>query len=133
MVNPDQKEMLDVLERQRQMQLQVDRVLKIVLPIVAFLLSVISANMNLWSPLCSFIILWIAFYAVGIKRYALWHWLTILLVYCLIDNYLSYGEFYRSGFNRQFISMFIFMGITGVGRRYFDRWWMEKNKPTTSS
>ena len=46
MVSPDQKEMLDVLEKQRQHQLRVDRVLKIVLPIVAFLLMVICANMN---------------------------------------------------------------------------------------
>lgn len=128
MVSPDQKEMLDVLERQRQHQLQVDRVLKIVLPIMAFLLSVIAANMNIWSALFTFVMLWIAFYAVGIKRYTLWHWLTIVLVYCLIDNVLSYGEFYRLGFNRHFISLFIFVGIVGVGRRYFDRWWMEKNK-----
>ncbi|WDE16186.1 hypothetical protein KMZ14_00995 [Acinetobacter schindleri] len=128
MVSPDQKEMLDVLERQRQHQLQVDRVLKIVLPIVAFLLSVIAANMNIWSALFTFVMLWIAFYAVGIKRYTLWHWLTIILVYCLIDNVLSYDEFYRPGFNRHFISLFIFVGIVGVGRRYFDRWWMEKNK-----
>ena len=42
MVSPDQKEMLDVLEKQRQHQLRVDRVLKIVLPIVAFLLTVIA-------------------------------------------------------------------------------------------
>ena len=65
MVSPDQKEMLDVLERQRQHQLQVDRVLKIVLPIVAFLLSVIAANMNIWSALFTFVMLWIAFYAVA--------------------------------------------------------------------
>ena len=128
MVSPDQNEMFDVLEKQRQHQRQVDRVLKIVLPIVAFLMAVICANMNIWSALFTFVMLWIAFYAVGIKRYTLWHWLTIILVYCLIDNVLSYGEFYRPGFNRHFISLFIFVGIVGVGRRYFDRWWMEKNK-----
>ncbi|MGL6034660.1 MAG: hypothetical protein ACRC0N_06285, partial [Acinetobacter johnsonii] len=41
MASPDQKEMFDVLEIQRQHQRQVDRVLKIVLPVTAFLLAVI--------------------------------------------------------------------------------------------
>ena len=62
MVAPDQNEMFDVLEKQRQHQRQVDRVLKIVLPIVAFLMAVICANMNIWSPIFTFAILWIAFY-----------------------------------------------------------------------
>ena len=42
----NQKEMFDVLAKQRQHQLLVDRVLKVVLPIMAFLLSVICANLN---------------------------------------------------------------------------------------
>ena len=41
MQQPDQKELFDVLDKQKQNQLQVDRILKIVFPIVAFLLSVI--------------------------------------------------------------------------------------------
>ena len=41
MVNPDQQEMFDVLEKQQQHQRQVDRALKIVLPIVAFLIATI--------------------------------------------------------------------------------------------
>ncbi|HRO79271.1 MULTISPECIES: hypothetical protein [Acinetobacter] len=126
MVSPDQKEMFDVLEKQRQHQLRVDRVLKIVLPIVAFLLMVICANMNVWSTIFTFIVLWVAFYAVGIKRLPLWHWLIVIVVYCLIDNILSYGSFNQSGFSRQFGAMFIFLGIVGVGRRYFDRWLMKE-------
>ena len=51
MVAPEQNEMFDVLDKQRQHQRQVDRVLKIVLPIVAFLMAVICANMNIWSPI----------------------------------------------------------------------------------
>ena len=126
MVSPDQKEMLDVLEKQRQHQLRVDRVLKIVLPIVAFLLMVICANMNVWSIIFTFVVLWVAFYAVGIKRLPLWHWIIVIVVYCLIDNILSYGSFNQSGFGRQFGAMFIFLGIVGVGRRYFDRWLMKE-------
>ena len=126
MVNPDQKEMFDVLEKQRQHQLQVDRALKIVIPIVAFLLTVICSNLNIWSTLFTFVVLWVALYAVGIKRLPLWHWVTVILVYCLIDNILSYGSFHSSGFSRQFGSMFIFLGLMGVGRPYFDRWLMKK-------
>ena len=126
MVSPDQKVMLDVLEKQRQNQLQVDRVLKIVMPVTAFLLTVICANMNIWSTILTFVMLWVAFYAVGIKQWPLWHWVIALLVYCLIDNILSHGTFKQNQFNLQFGAMFIFLGIFGVGRRYFDRWLMTK-------
>ena len=93
MVSPDQKEMLDVLEQQRLNQLQVDRVLKIVIPVTAFLLTVICANMNIWSTIFTFIVLWLAFYAVSIKRWPLWHWAIAIAVYCIIDNVLSHGGF----------------------------------------
>lgn len=126
MVTPDQKEMFDVLDKQQQHQRQVDRVLKVVLPIVAFLLTVICANMNIWSTVLTFIVLWIAFYATAIKRLTLWHWIIVILIYCLLDNVLSYGTFNISGFSRQFGSMFIFLGIFSIGRPYFDRWLMKK-------
>lgn len=126
MVSPDQKEMFDVLEQQRQNQLQVDRVLKIVIPVTAFLLTVICANMNIWSTIFTFIMLWVAFYAVSIKRWPLWHWAIAIAVYCIIDNALSHGAFKQSQFGLQFGAMFIFLGIFGVGRRYFDRWLMKK-------
>jgi hypothetical protein len=127
MVNPDQNEMFDVLEKQRKHQLQVDRVLKIVIPVVAFLLCVICANFNKWSTLFTFVMLWISFYAVAIKRSALWYWIVAIIVYCLLDNILSYGDFKYYPFIRQFGTMFIFLGIFGIGRPYFDRWLMKNN------
>ncbi|WP_374664529.1 hypothetical protein [Acinetobacter sp.] len=126
MASPDQKELFNVLEKQRQNQLRVDRVLKIVIPVTAFLLTVICANMNVWSTILTFIALWIAFYAVAIKQWPLWHWAIAILVYCIIDNVLSHGVFKQSQFSLQFGAMFIFLGIFGVGRRYFDRWLMKK-------
>jgi len=126
MLAPDEKDMFEVLEKQQQHQRQVDRVFKIVLPITAFLLSVICANMNWTSWLGTFIILTIAFYAVGIKRLPLWYWLVIVLIYCLIDNFLTYKTLHISGLSRQFGTMFIFLGIVGIGRPYFDRWLMKK-------
>lgn len=47
MINPDQQEMFDKLDKQQQHQRKLDRVLKIVLPIVAFLVATICANMNI--------------------------------------------------------------------------------------
>ncbi|OTG81248.1 hypothetical protein B9T31_15675 [Acinetobacter sp. ANC 4558] len=126
MVTPDQKEMFDTLGKQQQHQHQVDRVLKVVLPIVAFLLTVICANLNVWSTIFTFVILWIAFYATAIKRLPLWHWVIVLVLYCLGDNILSYGAFVISAFNRQFGTMFIFLGIFAIGRPYFDRWLLKR-------
>lgn len=68
MINPDQKQMFDVLALQRKNQQRVDRILKIVLPVMAFLISVICANLNWQSTLGTFLVLGIAFYAVGIRR-----------------------------------------------------------------
>ncbi|WP_436872993.1 hypothetical protein [Acinetobacter haemolyticus] len=127
MQHQDQKEMFDVLAQQRQHQLKVDRVLKIVFPIVAFLLSVICANLNWQSTLGTFIILTIAFYAVGIKRLTLWHWLTIVALYVFSDNYFSFNGFDITRLRFQLITMFIFVGIVGIGRPYIDRWLMKKS------
>lgn len=125
MVNPDQKEMFDVLEIQRQHQRQVDRVLKMVLPITAFLLAVICANMNIGSTLGTLVMLIVAFWMVGIKRQKLWYWLIAVTIYCLIDNLLSFGTFVFPAFSRQYGTMFTFVGILGIGRPYIDRWLMK--------
>lgn len=125
MASPDQKEMFDVLEIQRQHQRQVDRVLKIVLPVTAFLLAVICANMNIGSTLGTLVMLIIAFWMVGIKRQNLWSWLLAVTVYCLIDNVLSFGSFAFPAFIRQCGTMLTFVGILGIGRPYIDRWLMK--------
>ena len=57
-----------------------------------FLLSVICANFNWQSTLGTFVILTVTFIAVGVKRLPLWHWLIVITIYCLVDNYLSYGQ-----------------------------------------
>ncbi|WP_410568642.1 hypothetical protein [Acinetobacter sp. H1(2024)] len=125
MQQPDQKELFDVLEKQKKNQLQVDLIFKIVLPIVAFLLSVICANLNWQSTLGTFVILTITFIAVGVKRLPLWHWLIVITVYCLIDNYLSYGQLDLSHLRLQLGTMIIFVGMVGIGRPYVDRWFMK--------
>ncbi len=125
MLSPDQKEMFDVLEQQHKSQRQVDRILKFVLPVMAFLLTVICANLNVWSTVFTFFVLWIAFIVTGIKNMAVGQWVVFILVYCLIDNFLSYGSFNISGFSRQFGTMFIFLGIVAIGRPYIDRWFLK--------
>ena len=76
---------LRCLEKQRHQQAEIDRILKIVLPILAFLLCVICAKLNNWLELApwersSF---WMAaFFAVRtIKRMNLYFWLAI---YCRV-------------------------------------------------
>lgn len=125
MTNPDQKDLFNVLDQQRQHQKQVDRVMYIVLPILAFLLSVICANMNWQSTIGTFIMLLIAFLAVGIKRQNLWLWLSFIAAYSLVDIYFSYsGHLPPSAVGRHMGTMLTFTGILGIGRPYFDRWLM---------
>ena len=127
MQQQDQKEMFDVLAQQRQHQLLVDRVLKVVLPIMAFLLSVICANLNWQSTLGTFVILTIAFYAVGIYRLTLWHWLAVIVIYALADNYISFNGIDSTRLRFQLATMVLFVGIVGIGRPYIDRWLMKSN------
>lgn len=125
MVNPDQQQMFDVLEKQRQHQLKVDRVLKIVLPIVGFLLSVMCANLNRLSLIFTIVISIIALWKVGIKRQALWIWTTVVALYCLLDNLYSFGSFDLKRYIYQFGSITTFVWIMGIGRPYIDRWLMK--------
>lgn len=128
MSQQDQKEMFDVLAQQQQHQLLVNRVLKVVLPIMAFLLSVICANLNWQSTLGTFVILTIAFYAVGIKHLTLWHWLTVIVVYAVADNHFSFNGIDPTRLRFQLATMVVFVGIVGIGRPYIDRWLMKSNK-----
>ncbi|TCM71142.1 hypothetical protein EC844_101430 [Acinetobacter calcoaceticus] len=126
MINPDQKKMFDVLALQRQQQKSVDRILKIVLPITALLISTICANWTLPSTVGTFVALVIAFYAVGIWRQNLYLWLGLVTLYCLIDIYLTFqGAIPIQAFGRQAGTMLTFTGILGIGRPYIDRWMMK--------
>ena len=125
MVSPDQQKMLDVLEKQRLHQLRVDRVIKIVLPIVGFLLSVMCANLNRLSLIFTIVISITALWMVGIKRQALWIWTTVVALYCLLDNFYSFGSFDLKRYLYQFGSITTFIWIMGIGRPYIDRWLMK--------
>lgn len=125
MVNPDKQIMLDVLEKQRLHQLKVDRVLKIVLPIVGFLLAVMCANFNRLSLIFTIVISIVALWMVGIKRQALWIWTTVVALYCVLDNLYSFGSFDLKRYIYQFGSITTFIWIMGIGRPYIDRWLMK--------
>ncbi|MFV5515801.1 hypothetical protein [Acinetobacter gerneri] len=125
MINPDQKEMLDVLDQRQKHQQKLDRVFKIVIPIMAFLLCVICANMNWQSTLGTFIMLWVAFYAVGIKRLNVWLWVFVVALYGLVDIFFSYGTFQIEAIGRQMGTMMVFVIILGIGRPYVDQWFIK--------
>lgn len=120
----DQKELFETLEKQRQQQAEIDRILKIALPIMAFLLCAICANYNWQSTLGTLIVLTVAFLAVGIKRMNLYLWLGIIAVYCLIDIYFSYGSLPPSALGRQMGTMLTFTAIVGYSRPYIDGWYI---------
>ena len=120
----DQKELFETLEKQRQQQAEIDRILKIALPIMAFLLCVICANYNWQSTLGTLIVLTVAFIAVGIKRMNLYLWLGIIAVYCLIDIYFSYGSIPPSALGRQMGTMLTFTAIVVYSRPYIDGWYI---------
>lgn len=125
MVNPDQKELFDVLSQQQKHQQKLDRVFKVVIPIIAFLLCVICANMNWQSTLGTFVVLWVAFYAVGIKRLNVWFVAFLVAIYCLIDIFLSYGTISSNAIGRQMGTMLTFVIIFGLGRPYVDHWFLK--------
>ncbi len=120
----DQKELFETLEKQRQQQAEIDRILKIALPIMAFLLCVICANYNWQSTLGTLIVLTVAFFSVGIKRMNLYLWLAIIAVYCFIDIYFSYGSIPPSALGRQMGTMLTFTAIVGYSRPYIDGWYI---------
>ena len=123
-MQPDQNELLEVLDKQRQQQTEIDRILKVVLPILAFLLCVICANYNWQSTLGTLLVLVVAFWAVGIKRMNLYLWLAIIAGYCLIDIYFSYGTIQPTALGRQMGTMLTFTGIVGLSRPYIDGWFI---------
>lgn len=127
MVNPDQKALFDVLDQQSQHQKRVDRVLYFVLPITAFLITVICANLNWQSTLGTLIVLIVAFIAVGIRRLNLKLCLVFVAAYSLVDIYFSYaGQLPMQAVGRHTGTMLTFTGIIGIARPYIDRWVMSQ-------
>ena len=126
MLTKDEKEMFDVLAQQRQHHLMVSRVLKVVLPIMAFLLSVMCANLNWQSTVGTFVMLTVAFYAVGIHHLVLWHWLVLVIIYVFADQYFSIGSIQPNALRFQLVTMLVFVAIVGIGRPYVDRWLMKQ-------
>lgn len=123
MVNPEQQHMLDQLAEQKLRQQQVDRILKIIIPVVAFLLTMICANLTWQSTVGTFIVLWIGLYAVGVWRFNLYYSLFAVAVYCLVDIYFCFqGNLPVQAIGRQMGTMLTFMLILGLSRPYIDRW-----------
>jgi hypothetical protein len=54
-------------------------------------------------------------------------WLLVLVVYCGLDNYLSFGQFNLIALRLQLGSMLLFTLIIGIGRPYIDRWLMKSS------
>lgn len=122
-----QDELQQALKQQQKHSETLDRILWIFLPILALLLSTIFANWNVLSTIGTTFVLTSAFIAVGIKKKSLATTLAITLLYCLVDNYLSYGfQFNIPGLKRQLLSMVLFIAIVGLVRPMAERAMMKK-------
>lgn len=86
-----QQSLEQALNEQHQAIRQVDKVLMIVFPIMAFLLSVMTANFNWQSTVGTFLMAWLAFYAVGIRKQNVFIWLALVAIYTVVDNFFSYN------------------------------------------
>jgi len=128
MVDQDQQTLLDALSQQALAQKRVDRILKIVLPIMSLLITTICANMTWQSTLGTLIMLTVAFYAVGIKRWSIWLWLVLTALYCVIDNYLTFGTLQLKNLRLQMLGMLPFLIIIYMARPYLDKFMLQSKK-----
>lgn len=128
MVDQDQQTLLDALSQQALAQKRVNRILLIVLPITSLLITTICANMTWQSTLGTFIMLTIAFYAVGIKRWSIWLWLILCALYSLADNYLTFGTLQLKNLRLQMVGMLPFLIIIYMARPYLDKLMQQPKK-----
>lgn len=100
---------------------QIHRVLWVVLPLLALVLAFIIANWSIASTLGTFAMLTIAFVGVGIYRWSLSWVLLGASLYCLIDNYFSYGQLSLTGLRRQLVFSLLFISSIGLFRPLAER------------
>lgn len=116
------------LNERHQLVSYVDRTLKWILPLAAFLLSVMTANFNWQSTLGTFIIALVSFYAVGIWRQNILIWVAVCSIYVLIDNYFSYSTLNIDKLPLHLGSLLIFLAMIHVGRPQLDKWLIYSKK-----
>lgn len=126
MAQSDQQDLLNALVKQQTAIKKVNRILYILLPIVAFMVCVICANATIASTIGTFIMLTIALLAVGIKRWSIFAWLFLVAVYCLADNLFTYGTIATRPLEMQMGVMLFFVVIIHMARPYLDRMMIEK-------
>ena len=125
-INP-QDELQQALEKKQKNSKDINRIMWIVLPILAFLVTGIIANLNIPSLILTYIVMLLAFVAVGIKQYSLIVVLLASLLYCLVDNYFSFHmQFNLSGLRNQLL-MLLFILVVYIARISSERALMNKN------
>ncbi|MEB3766914.1 hypothetical protein [Acinetobacter sp. MD2] len=121
MLDQDQSALLAALEQQKIAQRKVERILKFVLPITAFLISMICANLNWQSTIGTFVMLTVAFWAVGIKQWSVALWLGFTVLYSIIDNYFSFHGLDAKHLKNQLVGMLPFLVVIYFARPYLDQ------------
>ncbi|MFB2539558.1 MULTISPECIES: hypothetical protein [unclassified Acinetobacter] len=101
---------------------KLDKMLWFALPIFGLLLSFLFANLTWFSTLFTPIIFIGALVAVGIKKYSLTLTIIFCVMYCFIDNYISYNyQFSVTGLKRQALTMVLFISAVGLARPMIER------------
>lgn len=107
---------------------EINRAFILIVPIMAFLIGVIAANMTLWSPIATFVMCTIAFLAVGVRKQNLLVWVAVLSIYAIIDNILTYSTFNPSALPRHLGTMLIFLAIIHFTRPFLGQWVVRSKK-----
>lgn len=118
----EQQQLDNALKLHEETDQQINRAFKIVLPIIAFLIAAIAANMPIYSFIATFVMSTVAFLAVGIKKHNILAWVAVLASYAIIDNLLSYGTLNPSGLSRHLGTMLIFLALIHYMRPFFGKW-----------
>lgn len=120
----EQQHLFDALDKQKQHQKVVNRALYIVIPITAFLIAVMCANLHPISLAATFIVLLSSLFAVAIKGQNWRWWMLVTSIFVLVDHYILFGSFEKQTNHLlyQYVTMVVFLLIFALGRPYLDRW-----------
>ncbi|XID74854.1 hypothetical protein ACF3NA_10160 [Alkanindiges sp. WGS2144] len=107
------------LLQSRAQQKRLNKITVITAVIMALLLSMITANQNLYSIVATFVVASGCFIAGSVYGRSLMLLIPLIMIYCVLDNYLSHDLiFHHKRFLLQFATLMIFTAIFHLSRPY---------------
>lgn len=122
MTNPSSNDLQDALEQAKQSQKKLHIILWVASVFFALFISAFAANNNLYSLLFTFIMAFACLVLAGIYRVPLLVLYVPILIYSVLDNYLSHdSSYHQKHFIIQFAALLIFTTIFSQGTPYLMR------------